>query len=305
MLFFGPHDLAIDIGTSTIRVAGRREGISYQPAVLRDVSALNRGVIVNPRAVTGVLGPMMRQRGRLSRPRVLACAPSDVTVPERHLVRSCVMEAGASLVIVVPEPLAAAVGAGIDIGCRFAKFLVDFGEGVTDCAIFRNGRIIASHAERTGCSDLRSALRSHLRRTLRLEITAAEGDALLRRVGLRRTGQEILTCSPNGQPVTVAIPLAPLHEELRPVLDRMLSPIRILLGKVPANIGAEVIEDGISLSGGGSLLQGLREAVAEQSRIATKVVPDPLGSVVRGGRRMLPFADSLDLWKSWTSLDRH
>ena len=79
----------------------------------------------------------------------------------------------------------------------------------------------------------------------------------------------------------------------------MLAPVQTLLRTLPASIGAEVIEDGIFLTGGGALLPGMREAVAEQSAIDTRVVPDPIGSVICGARRMLPLAASLDLWKSW------
>ena len=83
------------------------------------------------------------------------------------------------------------------------------------------------------------------------------------------------------------------------MIDRMLAPVQTLLRMLPASIGAEVIEDGIFLTGGGALLPGMREAVAEQSAIDTRVVPDPIGSVICGARRMLPLAASLDLWKSW------
>ena len=304
MPVFGSSDLAIDIGTATTRVADGRNGFSLGPSISRNIPALNRGVIENPRATTEVLRPLMRKRGRLGPLRVLACAPSDVTNLERQMVRSCILEAGATSVIVVPEPLAAAVGAGLAIGSKYATFLVDFGDGVTDCAVIRDGQIIASLAERTGCSDLRRAIRIFAKSATGLDLSGSESERLLRQLGLRRTGTEFCQGTVDGAPVRGLLQLDEFHASLLPVLDRMLAPVTALLRSLPASIGAEVLEDGLFLTGGGALLPGLREAVARQSAIDTRIVPDPVGSVILGASRMLPLAASLNLWKSWISMDR-
>lgn len=298
---FGSPDLAIDLGTATTRVAGGGDGICLHPSTSQNIPALDRGVIVNARAATEVLRPMMqkRRRGSLARLRVLACAPTDVTPLERNSVRACILEAGASSVIVVPEPLAAAVGSGIDIGCKYAKFLVDFGDGVTDCAVIREGRIIASLAERVGCSDLRRGVRSYVQTAAGVLISEAEAERVLRSIGLRRYGTDICRGVIDGEPVQFPIPVAALHAELWPVVGRMLAPIRALLRDIPASIGAEVIEDGIFLTGGGALLPGMGDAVATTSAIDTRIVADPLGAVIRGAWTMLPFAATLNLWKAW------
>lgn len=298
---FESPDLAIDLGTATTRVAGGGDGISLRPSTSENIPALNRGVIVNACAATEVLRPMLqkRRRGTLARLRVLACAPTDVTPLERNSVRACILEAGASSVIVVPEPLAAAVGSGIDIGCKYAKFLVDFGDGVTDCAVIRDGRIVASLAERVGCSDLRRSVQGFAQRSAGMVLSEAEAERVLRSIGLRRKGDEIFRGTIDGQPAQSPLSIAALHEELRPVVDRMLAPIKALLRDIPAALGAEVIEDGIFLTGGGALLPGMRDAVAAASAIETRLVADPLGAVIRGARTMLPFAATLNLWKAW------
>lgn len=301
---FGSPDLAIDLGTATTRVAGGREGVWRLPSVSKNVRALDRGVIVNARAATEVLRTMLqsRRRARLTRLRVLACAPTDVSAAERHSVQECILAAGASSVIVVPEPLAAAVGSGIDIGCRYAKFLVDFGDGVTDCAVLRDGQIIASRAGRVGCADLRQGVKDAVQKATSIEVSESEAERILRKVGLSRHGVTKCRGSLGHLQLTaeVSIPLRVLHEELRPVLEQMLEPMVSLLHDVPASIGAEIIEDGIFLTGGGALLPGVRDAVAEASEIDTRVVQDPLGAVISGARRMLPFAASLNLWKDWS-----
>lgn len=300
MPFFGPYDLAVDLGTATTRVADARHAISLGPSVSQDTPALQCGVIRNPRAATAVLRPLMQQRrhGRLGQMRVLACAPTDVSKLERHMVRSCILEAGARSVIIVPEPLAAAVGAGLDIGSPYAKFLVDFGDGVTDCAIIRNGHILTSLAERTGCSDLHYALRQFVKTATGHELTLRDSSRLLRHCGLRRHGIAFCHATAWGYPIQIPLSLAALHEALRPVLERMMSPIKALLASLPPTLDAQVIEDGIFLTGGGALIPGLRGLVAQQSGIDTHLVPDPLRSVIQGARHMLPLAASLKLWES-------
>jgi rod shape-determining protein MreB len=294
-------DLAIDLGTATTRVAGGRAGVCVRPSASGHTRALNRGVIVDVGAATEVLRPLLHERRRagLRRQRVLACAPTDVTAVERNAVRTCILDAGASSVIVVPEPLAAAVGSGIDIGCQYAKFLVDFGDGVTDCAIIRDGQIIASLAARVGCSDLRGAVETFARESAGIEISAAEAERVLRRVGLHSRGEEQCQGLIAGCPSQAPLSVPALHAELRPVIERMVEPIKGLLRDIPASVGAEVIEDGIFLTGGGALLPGLRDTVAELSAIDTRLVADPLGAVIRGACTMLPFAATLDLWKIW------
>lgn len=298
---FGSPDLAIDLGTATTRVAGGRGGICLRPSASASGRALNRGVIVDAHAATEVLRPMMQKRRRaaLARLRVLACAPTDVSPLERNSVQACILEAGASSVIVVPEPLAAAVGSGIDIGCKYAKFLVDFGDGVTDCAVIRDGQIIASQAERVGCSDLHRGVQDFVQAETGIILSESETERVLRKVGLRRHGVEFCRGSIAGKPVEYPILIDALHAELHPVISRMVEPIRALLRDIPAAIGAEVIEDGIFLTGGGALLPGMRDAVAAESAIDTRIVADPLGAVIRGACTMLPFAATLNLWKAW------
>jgi rod shape-determining protein MreB len=301
MSVFGSPDIAIDLGTATTRVAGGRDGICRRPSISRNIRALSGGVIVNVRAATELLRPMMQKRRRagMTRQRVLACAPSDVTALERNAIRTCILEAGASSVIVVPEPLAAAVGSGIDIGCKYAKLLVDFGEGVTDCAIIRNGRIVTSLAERVGCADLRRIVQSFLQSSAGIVISEAEAERILCKVGLARNGGELCLGTINGQPQEVLVSIAPLHAALWPVIERMLATIKVLLRDIPASIAVEIIEDGIFLTGGGALLPGMRDAVADNSAIDTRIVTDPLGAVICGAWTMIPFASTLNLWKAW------
>ncbi len=306
MSVFGIPDLAIDLGTATTRVAGARSGICHRPSVSRETRALDRGVIVSLRAAADLLRPMLRLRRRagIGRLRVLACAPTDVSPVERNLVRSSILEAGATSVFVIPEPLAAAIGAGIDIGAPYSRFIIDFGDGVTDGAVIREGKLTHSLAERTGCGDLRHAVRRFLTLDTGLHFSEAEAERILRTHGF--TGEGTVSCQGTraGRPAWSSIRLIDLQSALHPVLHRMLGPVKTLLHQLPPPSSAQVIEDGLYLTGGGALLPGLREAVAAETSIDTRLVPDPVGSVICGARRMLPFAAAFDLWNTWGSYEQ-
>jgi rod shape-determining protein MreB len=307
MTFFRTPDLAVDLGTARIRVAGGFDGICERPASLMTEAAMRHGVVINADAAVRILHPMIRERKRLGARgmRVLACAPTDVSALERNLVRSCLLEAGAKAVVVVPEPLAAAVGSGVDIGSPYSKLIVDFGEGVTDCAVIRDGQIVESLAERTGCSDLREIIRTFAGLSAGIAISHEEADRALHFLGVSGTRQTTVKGTADGdKAASGTLRPADVHAELSPAVERMIQPIKTLLRNIGAGSGAEVIEDGIFLTGGGALLPGMREAVAAATGIETRVVEDPLRSVIRGARRMLPFAASLDLWRTWGTHQR-
>jgi actin-like ATPase involved in cell morphogenesis len=120
----------------------------------------------------------------------------------------------------------------------------------------------------------------------------------MRQIGLARLGQEVFCRDVEGRPLTEPLPMSTFHAELQPVIDRLLKPIKDLLRDIPASIGAEVIEDGIFLTGGGALLPGMSDAVGEASAIAARTVAEPLNAVIDGAQVMLPLAATLNLWKT-------
>jgi rod shape-determining protein MreB len=151
--------VALDVGTSAIRIANGRTPVVENAARIDGRQGLYGGIIVDAAAVTAILRPLL-ERTRIwgiVKPCVLTCAPSDATHDERSLLTDSVMQAGAASVLVIPEPLAAAVGAGIDVSSPFAQMLIDIGEGVTDCAVIRSSKIQASRAMRTGCCQMLKA----------------------------------------------------------------------------------------------------------------------------------------------------
>jgi rod shape-determining protein MreB len=290
---FRSSELAIDLGSSVTRVASRCGSLKVQPSHPAGRQTVRGGVVLDPEATVALLSPMVWESRRFgaARPRALACTPSHVSDDEREAVAECIRRAGASSVTLVPDPIAAAVGAGLNIGSGRTIFIVDMGEAVTDCAVIQGGRVVQSQAVRRGCGDLRRKLRQCARQAAHLEVDDQEAERLLRNMGFQATvpGKTECTGFRKGRVCEQRLARKAMFDAVRPMLGDILSGIKSLFRDLPVPMAIEVIEDGIYLTGGGALLHGVREHVAEGTKIDVHVVEDPLGAVVNGARAMLPF----------------
>lgn len=297
-----PSDVAIDVGTAVVRFASHGQMSGELPAVTGGRNALAGGVIVDPDAAVAVLHPILRYARRwmgLSRVRALACAPTDATDEEKGMLADCLSQAGAAAVFISPEPLAAAIGGGVDVACNYSKVLIDIGEGVTDCAVMRSAQIVSSLAIRRGCAAIRQRIRDHLVRKYHARISDLEAEAILRGMDLwgGMTGKvEVPGLWHRRDVFAFNIPAYEIRSVIEPEVIEIISTIRMLLDDLPPSFAAETIEDGIFLSGGGALLTGMRERIACETGLEVRIVSNPLRAVVRGAREMLPIAAELRLW---------
>lgn len=288
-LFVKP-DVALDMGTATIRVATGSCGLMARPSVMGMHHALRAGVVIDIDVAIAVLKPLLAQtRGfGIVKPRVVTCSPSDATRDERDLLVESVIKAGASSVVVVPEPLAAAVGAGVDVASPYAQMVIDIGEGVTDCAIIRSGMIQATSAIRVGCARMRQAIMDAARLSGHILITEDEAERLIRTVGVYPCGRTNLPGGMGDAEVISAV---------EPVMAKMLATIDSFLRDVPENLGCEVIESGIWLTGGGALIPGMCERIEEKTGITVDFANNPLEAVVEGARTIMPLVSALNQWE--------
>lgn len=294
-------DLAIDLGTAITRVAGNRSAVYERPSITDSRHALARGAIIDVEAAAELLRRMLRdvRAWGLSKVRALACAPITLTSEERFSVIDCVMKAGAAGVVVVPQPLAAAVGAGVDVGSSHAKLVVDLGEGITECAVIREGQVVQFLSARCGCSDWREKIRNRMQHRFHCSITSSEAERVLRFIGVRSAsaGQISVTTFKNGRLKNLRVPESELRAGVESDFCIVLETVQRLLADLPPSFSVEIIEDGLFLTGGGSLLPGVRERLAAVTKLDVHVAQDPLGAVVHGARAMLPIAAALKLWR--------
>lgn len=268
--------VAVDVGTYRIRVASE----AFRLLESSSRSALHAGVIVNAGAAVTALQPLLAGARTFGvvRPHVLACAPSDVTAAERERLITTLVRSGAASVVVVPEPLAAAIGAEIDVSCAYSQMVIDIGEGVTDCAVMRSSRVIASCAVRSGCSALRRAVAACCG-------CGDEGaEVLLRSRGVvfrEERGSRERAC---------------YREALSAALASIDAMVAGFLREMPARTGAEVIDSGIVVTGGGALLPGMVGHLEHLTGIRVVSAARPLTAVVRGAQAMLPVVTALNQW---------
>lgn len=291
--------VALDLGTalSRVRVAPRLAPLSRPSVVWRrggEQAALRQGVIVDVDAASAVVADLLRGVGgrRWRRPSVVACVPTDASPAERAALVEAVLRAGAGAVRVAPEPLAAALGAGIAVDGARARAVVDVGEGVTDCAVVCGGRIAASAAVRVGVADLRDAVRAWSAASLGVRITSGEAERVLREVGLvaRRSPRRepIVAGSPPAGlgPVLARVDPDALRRALEPVVERIVAHAGRFFAALPDELAADLRDGGLCLTGGGALLHGMTERFVGELRFAVARAADPLHAVVEGAHRI-------------------
>lgn len=274
--------IALDVGTATMRVATEMHRLMEHPSVTGTKPALCGGVLVDSEVAVAILKPLLAQVRSfgLTKTQVLACAPSDVSHLEQELLIESILSSGASSVIVIPEPFAAAIGGGIDVSSPHAQMVIDIGEGVTDCAVIRAGKIQTTCAVRLGCANMRrEIIRAGGAQGGKPVITEEEAEKLLRTHGVAQSRIECQSATGAEQSM----------HAVEQVVEQLTTEARAFLRDMPHRLGCEIIESGIWLTGGGALIPGIRERLETQIGIGVTPVGNPLSAVVEGARALLPY----------------
>lgn len=326
-------DLAIDLGTANTRLYAHGKGlVADEPSLVRfdkktgsveavgqraaklavashddcsrDVAPLRAGVIADVDAAASLLTPLFRRARRLGlvRPRVLACAPTDARDEERASIVEAALRAGAASVHLAPEPLAAAIGAGLDVSSPYAQMLVDVGDGVTDIAVIASGSLLTSVAVRTACSDMHAAVRNAVAESHGTDLYSYEAERLTRTVGVTQTEGPPAGISAfgsdrkTGREVQVIVSRRIIAEAIDPVASSIVDAVTAAVNDLPATVSCEVIESGICLTGGGARLPGLADRLATVTALEVRPASDPLRAVINGARQMLAVGAITSIW---------
>lgn len=328
---FADPDVAIDLGTANTRLyalglgmvadepstVGRGHGFKAAETlelesgdgrqdgkVVRTITPLRSGVITDVEAATALLEPLIRraQRFGLIKPRAIACAPTDVSETEREALIVATRRAGVSAVKVVPEPLAAAVGAGLDISLPYAQMLVDIGDGVTDIAVIRSGELIRTAAIRLACSDMQAAVRQMVASRHKIVLYRHEAERLVREIGAVPGAASDSTSSAAGihyqsrEVECVSVSSREISEAISPVISAIMGKVRDTLRELHPQAAVEVIESGVCLTGGGAQLKGMTNLIAAQTSLEVRLAANPMLSVINGASRMLAVGANIGIW---------
>ena len=292
-----PSVIAMDVDTGVVHAVGSdaKRMIGRTPANISASRPLRHGVIADFEVAEEMLRYFIRRvhRGRFSAPRVVMCAPSGITEVEQRAVDEACRSAGARQVHLIEEPLAAAIGAGVEIEEPTGQMVLDIGGGTSEVAVLSLGGIVVSRAVRVGGYEFDDAVAAHLRNEHRLAIGEGSAEEVKLRIGsawplvpeeeFDVRGRDLASGLPRNLTLTSGEVRSALAEPVQQVVDA----VHETLEQTPPELAADIATTGILLAGGGALLRGLDERLHEGDRDAGRIAASPLTCVVEGAGRAL------------------
>ena len=277
------RDIAMDLGTTSVLVAVRGRGILLQePSVVAvdrrtgAVLQVGEGIISDCTIAEAMVRAFLHKAapGRLLKPRLLVCVPSGISEVAERAVVEAGLQAGARRVYLMEEPLAAALGAGVDITQPEGHMVVDIGGGTTDVAVTALGGVVASACLSTAGDQFDEALMQYIRQKHSLLIGARTAEEVKEAIGrVDGPGEETLAvkgrCLNTGLPREILLSGEETAEAFTPVAENIISAVQAVLERTPPELAADVAVSGILLTGGGSLLQGMDTLLAARTGMET------------------------------------
>jgi rod shape-determining protein MreB len=304
-----PSVVALDTSTGQVVAVGKdaKRMWGRAPRNIRVVRPLKDGVIADFDLCEQMLREFIRRvhTSRFSKPRMIVCVPSEVTGVERRAVQDAAEFAGARRpVYVIEEPMAAAIGAGLPVGEPSANLIVDIGGGTTEVAVISLGGIVTAASCRVAGDEINDSIVAMFKKEFNLDIGDNTAEDVKIQLGSAWPLETELTADVGGRDATTGLPRTQevTTTEIRAAMDAPISTIidvvKGTLERTPPELAADVISNGITLSGGGALLTGITERITHETGITAMIASEPLLSVVLGGGLTL---ENLDAMKGLTA----
>ena len=294
-----PSVVAFDRDTNKIKAIGEeaRLMLGRTPGNIVAVRPLRQGVISNYTVTEKMLKYFIQKAIGKSRFRgvVSVCVPSGVTEVEKKAVEDATYEAGAKSVAIIEEPIAAAIGAGIDISRPCGNMIVDIGGGTTDIAVISLGGTVASTSIKIAGDDFDEALVRYMRKRHNLLIGERTAEDIKIKIGSAYRRPETVAMDVRGRnlvtglPKTISVTSEETEEALRETTSQIVEAVHSVLEKTPPELAADIADRGIVLTGGGCLLYGLEELIEEKTGINTMTAEDPMTAVAIGTGKYVEF----------------
>ncbi len=310
-----PSVVAVKKGTNRVLQNGNavgnvaKEMIGKTPGTITAIRPLMDGVIADFDITEAMLGYFIRKvHGRRSfvMPRVVIAVPSGITAVEKRAVYNSAERAGARRVYLVPEPMAAALGAGLPVAEPRASMIVDIGGGTTEVAILSLADISVSESIRVAGDDLDEAIINYMKRTYNMMIGQPTAERIKIEIGSAYDLESEMTMEVRGRDMISGLPRKAVlsSEEVREALKEpvglIVETVVRTLEKAEPELAADLVEDGITLAGGGALLRGLDAVLAQTTGLKVTPSEDPLTCVARGTSI---FLEHLNEWKETMESD--
>jgi rod shape-determining protein MreB len=287
--------VVIAVGAEAKKMLGRT------PAHITAVRPMKDGVIADftytEKMLQYFINKVHGDRFLRSSPRVLVCVPFGSTQVERRAIKESAEGAGARSVEIVPEPMAAAVGAGLPVNEARGSMVLDIGAGTSEVAVVSLNGIVYAASVRMGGDKLDEAITQYVRRNYGILIGEATAERIKIEIGSAYPGEQVREISVRGRNLAEGAPRAftlnsnEILEALEEPLDTIVSAVRQALEQTPPDLGSDVAECGVVLTGGGALLRDMDKLIMKEIGLPVVIAEDPLTCVVRGGGRILELTE--------------
>ena len=299
-----PSVVAIDRRSGNILATGyeAKEMLGRTPETIKAVRPLKDGVIADFTATQLMLKNIVSkvcQRYNAGRPRVVVGVPSGITEVEERAVEESVLRAGAKEVYLIEEPMAAAIGANLDVAEPTGNIIVDIGGGTTEVAVISLGGVVISNSLRTAGDELDEDIVNYIKREMGLaigETTAEEikieiGCALplMTEASMEVRGRDL----GNGLPRNVIVTSTQIEQAMHDSINEIVEVVKATLEKTPPELASDIVEKGIVLAGGGALIRNLDKLLSQKTEMPVYIAEDPLECVVKGTGKTLEDLERL------------
>jgi len=297
-----PSVVAIDRSTNTVLAVGdeARDMIGKTPGSIVAIRPLKEGVISDYETTERMLKYFIKKsigRHPLAKPTIAVCVPSGITEVEKRAVEDATRQAGARAVHIIEEPIAAAIGSGIDIGKACGSMVIDIGGGTTDIAVISLGGIVVSKSIKVAGDNFDDAIIKYMRKKHNLLIGERSAEQLKINIGTayKRTmpvemevkGRDLVT----GLPKSIVVHSEEMHEALYESVELIGEAVHTALEQTPPELAADISDRGIVMTGGGSLLYGLDKYISEITQIDVIIADDAVSCVATGTGRFIEYIE--------------
>ena len=285
------------VGTEAKKMLGRT------PGSIQAIRPMKDGVIADFTVTEQMLKQFIKKVNNsrfAAAPRIVICVPCGSTQVERKAIRDSALAAGASIVNLIEEPMAAAIGADLPIEEPTGSMVVDIGGGTTEVGVISLSGVVYSHSIRVGGDAFDDAIINYVRRNYGMLIGEATAEEIKKNIGSAFPGMEVKEIEVKGRNLAEGIPRAftitsnEVLEALTEPLNQIIQAVKNALEQTPPELGADIADRGLVLTGGGALLKGLDRLLSEETGLPVMIAEDPLTCVVRGSGRALDMIGKMN-----------